>query len=157
MRLVLLLILIVVVAAPLLGRWMRRTPSALVARRIRQVLIWLAVAVLLVLAATGHLNWLTAAIGGLLALIARALPLLLRYLPLAERLWRQQQGSPRTPNVTDKMTHEKALEILGLESGASKEQIVDAHRRLIQKLHPDRGGSSYLAARINKAKDILIG
>ena len=54
------------------------------------------------------------------------------------------------------MTVPQALQILGLEAGATREAIVDAHRRLIQKLHPDRGGSSYLAAQINRAKDVLL-
>ena len=54
------------------------------------------------------------------------------------------------------MTVPQALEVLGLESGVKREAIVEAHRRLIQKLHPDRGGSSYLAAQINRAKDVLL-
>ena len=54
------------------------------------------------------------------------------------------------------MSTEEALNILGLKKDATKEDIIDAHRRLIQKLHPDRGGNDYLAAKINQAKDLLI-
>jgi curved DNA-binding protein CbpA len=54
------------------------------------------------------------------------------------------------------MTDTEALEILGLEAGCSRQAVLDAHRRLIHKLHPDRGGSDYLAAKINQARDILL-
>lgn len=55
------------------------------------------------------------------------------------------------------MNRAEALAILGLAEGASREDIAAAHRALIQKLHPDRGGNDYLAAKINQAKDVLLG
>jgi len=54
------------------------------------------------------------------------------------------------------MTKEEAYQILGLEAGAATADIRKAHRRLIQRLHPDIGGTSFLAARINEAKDVLL-
>lgn len=71
--------------------------------------------------------------------------------------WRQSEQNrdrPSTPNV--EMTRSEALEALGLTDQATREDVITAHRRLIQKLHPDRGGSTYLAALLNRAKDALI-
>lgn len=65
----------------------------------------------------------------------------------------QPQGRPET---TTRMGRSEALAVLGLEDGASKDDIIAAHRKLIQKLHPDRGGNDYLAAQINQAKDLLL-
>lgn len=64
----------------------------------------------------------------------------------------EQSRGPRTD-----MTREEALALLGLQAGASDDDIRAAHRRLIQRVHPDVGGSSELAARINRAKDVLLG
>ena len=55
------------------------------------------------------------------------------------------------------MDETQALAVLGLAQGASEEEVVDAHRRLMQKLHPDRGGTDYLAATLNRAKAVLVG
>lgn len=54
------------------------------------------------------------------------------------------------------LSRQEALDILGLNPGASMEDIRAAHKRLMQTCHPDHGGSSYLAARINAAKDVLL-
>lgn len=66
----------------------------------------------------------------------------------------QQQGPASTPGG---MTRAEALAILGLGEDATDEDIVTAHRSLMQKLHPDRGGNDYLASKINQAKDFLLG
>jgi curved DNA-binding protein CbpA len=54
------------------------------------------------------------------------------------------------------MTVNEAIEILALEPGYSEADVIAAHRRIIQKVHPDRGGSDFLAAQINQAKEVLL-
>ena len=69
--------------------------------------------------------------------------------------WRDRAGaSPK--GATTSMGRMEALAVLGLTEGATAEEIKSAHRRLIQRVHPDVGGSADLAARINRAKDILL-
>jgi uncharacterized membrane protein len=70
--------------------------------------------------------------------------------------WRTaKQPPPRGPRSD--MTREEALAVLGLAEGATEEEIRAAHRRLIRRTHPDAGGTADLAARINRAKDVLVG
>jgi len=92
---------------------------------------------------------------------AESCALLEGYLDRRFPAWRQNaQGDPaggrsHTPSGS-KMTNEEAYQILGLQPGASRDEIGRAHRGLMKKLHPDQGGSTYLAARVNEAKDTLL-
>ena len=85
---------------------------------------------------------------------AESCPLLESYLDRVHGPdWRH---GAQAPEPSSGMSRSEAYEILGLAPGASHEEVVDAHRRLMQKVHPDRGGSDYLAAKLNEAKVLLL-
>lgn len=86
--------------------------------------------------------------------------LLMAYLDRRDSRWRQHAHADadlgRAAASGGKMSDQEAYQILGLEPGAGPDLIKSAHRTLMKKFHPDQGGTSYLAARINEAKEILL-
>jgi len=154
------LIILIAVAAIALILWHKISKTK--GEKRKKMVLWSIIGSVLVilglLAVTGHLNVITAMIAGAVALLPRAMQLL-KYLPFVSRLYQQhgqQQSQSTPPRGKQAMTMEQAREVLGLKSGCTKKDIIQAHRRMMQKVHPDRGGSDYLAAQINTAKDVLL-
>jgi len=158
----LLLALVIVVFFVLRGFFQRT--SAAPTKNLRLLGLSAITVAVLALVATGRLNWLLGAIGLGLAYLLRLIPILLGYAPQLQKMWAdykaakdgfsQQQG--RAGQTQGKMSVEEAYQVLGLKPGAPEQDIIAAHRKLIQKIHPDRGGSDYLAMKINLAKKTLI-
>jgi DnaJ-domain-containing protein 1 len=67
-----------------------------------------------------------------------------------------EPAHPGAPPASGTMTREEAYQVLGLQPGAGPDEVRQAYRTLMKKLHPDQGGSTYLAARVNQAKDTLL-
>jgi hypothetical protein len=90
----------------------------------------------------------------------RSVALIETYLDRRQPDWRDDvqsgQSDHAAPSASGEMDQATAWSVLGLDPGASEEEIKAAHRRLMTKLHPDHGGSDYLAAQLNQAKDLLL-
>lgn len=109
------------------------------------------------------LQWLVVAGTAVLGLSRWLFPLL-RFLPIGRAVARwatshKEQRSTNVPRPADNaaaMTRSEALKILDLKEGATPEKIGEAYRNLMIKMHPDHGGSGYLASKINEARDVLL-
>ena len=125
--------------------------------------LYLLAIILVILVITGRVHWITAGIAAVIPFIFKMSTLAMRFLPMMQ-FWRsakkqqeQFKQGPSTKNYTGgKMTVKQAKEIFGLDEVNSVEQVTKRHKELMQKNHPDRGGSDFLAAQINHAKEVLI-
>lgn len=117
--------------------------------------IFLGLLILLVI--TGRMHWIGAVLGALLPFARGAFGLITQLLPY----WLRRKQQPVTPQSQILSNIDEAMEVLGLKGDIQNGEVTanmvnDAHRHLIQKLHPDRGGNDYLAAKINQARDLLL-
>ncbi len=120
---------------------------------------------LAILAATGRLHWLAALGAALLPFLKRGFSLL-RYLPWfrqAFSAYQRTKGKANSagsygpgPNPAGQMSAAQACEVLGIGGHPTRDEIISADRRLMQKVHPDRGGSTFLAQQLNEAKMTLL-
>jgi len=120
---------------------------------------------LLLLIVTGRTHWLSAVLAGTIPFLRRAAGLI-RMAPVLTQFWTQwrKQSSNQGPDPTrgnsqsapPNLTSAQARALLDVAADATPEEIINAHRRLISRNHPDKGGSTYIAAQLNAAKELLL-
>lgn len=158
----LLLLLLLLTTAYFLIRGFLSGSADIWAKYRKNLLLGVVVLAVLYLTATGRLNLLLGAIGVAVAYLFRVLPILLNHAPHLQRLWQMFSAAPdsgpqpRGNQNPGKMSVDEAYQVLGLQPDVTEQEIIAAHRKLMQKNHPDHGGSDYLASKINLAKKTLL-
>ncbi len=149
--------LVILAGLLLAGRWFTSADPKTLIRVLKFLLFGIIGAAALFFIFTGRLAWAFVAIPVLIPWFMRARTVHRAYKNFSDAASGNFGGSAGQNGPSGPMTRARALEILGLGEGASEKEIKDTHRRLIAGIHPDHGGSTFLAAQINQAKDVLLG
>ena len=150
------------ILAVLVGYW----TLGMLPQRTRETAMRITVGIVVVIGLLGLVRvgrpWLAATGVALVAVLRWLGPVLPRLLALLLPLLGKRRASGQSadpgvpPRTASQMTRGEALEVLGLAEGATDDEVRRAYSELIKKVHPDRGGSAYLATRVNLARDLLL-
>ena len=134
-------------------RW-KKLPKEQQQKSAKQIVLWTIAVIVLALVVTGRAPWIMGVLATLLALAGR-IAKFAQFIPLFKNIFGNasaQQPPTGSPPSSQSMSRQGAADILGIDVNASQEEIRMAHKKLMQKIHPDRGGSDALAKQINEAK-----
>jgi DnaJ family protein C protein 19 len=142
-------------------RWKHTEQPEQRRKMILNLVFWGLIIVIGGLAATGRIHWLGAAFAGVLVGIKQLSILALRFFPILAQIYGRNRGSQSsqpggsTPS-SNNMPESEARQILEVGPDADIDEIKRAHRKQMRSQHPDHGGNTYFAAKLNQAKDVLI-
>jgi DnaJ homolog subfamily C member 19 len=137
-------------------KWKNSPDEAARRRLVRNSILYGLIGVIFLLAAMGRIHWLGAAFAALFPILKFVFAALLRFFPALAKIYASRSSNSQAPVTKSAMGLSEARDILGVNQGASEEEIQMAYKRHMQKVHPDKGGNEYFATKLNEARDLLL-